>query len=90
MMVFSSVSPKEWFSIGIFRVLRRMHCNPIFAPLAIARLAEVSWDAIGVESFPFKYEQSKLICIPAAPRVSHKCADGMEVTQSGHDEIRQV
>lgn len=44
----------QWFPIGIFRVLRRMHCTRILALLVIARLAEIDWDAISVEWFPLE------------------------------------
>lgn len=40
---------RKWFEVGIFRVLRRMHYNPISAILVIACLAEVDWKATAVE-----------------------------------------
>lgn len=76
--------------MGIFCELRRMHGNPILAILAFAQLAEVVWDATGVRRFPFDYEQSKLIFIPAVAGVTRMEVDGTEVTKGGDDEIRSV
>lgn len=51
------------FVIGIFCFLRHMHFNPILAHQVITRLAEVDWDATGVEWFSFEYEQPKSFSI---------------------------
>lgn len=50
----------QWFAMSICRVLRRMHCSPIPAFLAIARLVEVDSDATAIEWLPFEYEMSNL------------------------------
>lgn len=76
--------------MGIFRVLHRTNYNPILALLAIARLAEVDWDATAVEWFPFIYDQSKFIFMPPVPEMTRKCANGREVTKGGHDEVRPI
>lgn len=49
------------FATRIFRVLCHMHCSPILAPLAIARLAEVDSDATGTEFLLIEYEQLRSI-----------------------------
>lgn len=42
---------RHLFAIGIFRLLLRMHCNPIYALLAIVCSAEVDWNVTGIEWF---------------------------------------
>lgn len=39
---------RQWFSRGIFRVLRCMNCSPILAGPTIARFAEADLDATGL------------------------------------------
>lgn len=57
-----------------------MRCNLILAFLTIARLAEVDWDATGIEWFPFEYERSKFISILPVSRVTRKGVDEKEAT----------
>lgn len=79
---------RKWFEVGIFRVSRRMYCNPSLAHLAIARLSEFGWDVTGVEWLPVNYERSRFIFVPPISGVTCKRADGTEVTKGGHDEVR--
>lgn len=78
------------FEMGIFRLLRRMHCNSILAILATARLAEIDWEATDVEWIPFDYEQSKFIFIRAVSGVTRTRADETEVAEGGHNKIRKI
>lgn len=79
---------RQWFALGIFRVLLRMHSNLILALLAIARLVEIDWKSTGVKCFSFEYERSKFMFISPAPNVTWKCVDGTEATKDGHSDIR--
>lgn len=84
---FSQGMVRQRFAMDIFRVLCRIHFNPILSLLAITRLADVDWKATGVEWFSFEYERPKFISIPPTPWVTCKSADGREVTEVGHHEI---
>lgn len=81
---------RKWSDMGMFRVLRRTHCNPIFALLAIARFVEVDWDATGVDWFLFEYERSKFTFAPPVHGMTRKRANGTEVPKGYHDEVRPV
>lgn len=81
---------RKFFEMGIFRVFRRMHCNPIFGLLAIAILAEGDWDFIGAECFSFDYKRSRFIFIPSVPGLVRKRADITEVAEDAHDGILPI
>lgn len=80
----------QWFAMSIFSLLRRLHCNLILALLAIARIAGIDWNAIGIEWFVFESELSKIIFVPLVPGVTCKRGDGTEISERGHCEIRPV
>lgn len=42
---------KEWFSFGILWLLGRMEVNQVLVFVAIARLCEVEWSALGEQSW---------------------------------------
>lgn len=77
---------QKWFDMDFFRVLCRMHCNTFFAFLAIARLAKVDRNVAGDEWFSVDYERSRFIFTPPVSGGTGKCADGLEVTEGGHNE----
>lgn len=79
---------RKWVDMGIIRVLRRMHSNPILALLAISQLAKVDWGVPGVEWFPFDYERSRFFFIPPVPGMKRIREDGSDIIKDSHDEIR--
>lgn len=61
----------QWFASIIFRVLRQLHRNPVLVVLAIAQIADVNLDAIGVEWFCSSMScQSSLF--PLVPEMTRK------------------
>lgn len=79
-----------WFAMGIFRVLCRIHCNPMLVLLAIDRLAEFDRDAKSVGCFSFEYKRSEFNFILPVPLVMRKRADVTEVSKGVCDVIRPV
>lgn len=81
---------RQWVAMGIFCVLRCLHCTLISALLAITIVAGAEWDRTSVELFPFKYEWSKFIFIPFALEVTRRRPNGTEVPKDGQGEICPV
>lgn len=56
----------QWFLPGLFAILRDMYVDPVLALLAIARCAEVNWDAKpDLDWFRYKYDQAMISVLPA-------------------------
>lgn len=72
--------------IGIYCVLRCVHCNPILPLLPIDGIAEVDWDAIFVKWFRLECERSRLILITSTTTVTYTGSNGTEVAECVHDD----
>lgn len=82
---------RQWFAMSIFRVLCRMRCISISAPLTIVLLAEaVFLHATSARKVLFQNESQKFISVTISPGVARERADKTKVTEVGHDEIRPV
>lgn len=65
-----------------------MAVDPVLAPLAVAHVAEIDWDADTLQTwFLYNYEEAAIVRTPTVLTICRQQADETEVGERGHSEV---